>query len=284
MADDFDRVLDECIDRLNRGEGLADCLSDYPSYAERLKQLLQSMPGFQKAYSFTPSADARRAARQKFQAALEQRRRITPMSSFFRFIPRPVIWATVAVLALAIGIWGIRPALNHPQLVPSPGGNFAFFISDAPNDIVDFVSLNVTISSIGLQTAGDSEKWIEFDPEIKTVDLTRLQGEQSQEIWRGNVPAGQYSQVFIYVSRVEGELRQTGKTIQVKLPSSKLQISNPFEVTPGTVTRFTFDVTVVATGNNGKYILKPQISGSGARQEPNPLEQGPSDNKVKGKK
>jgi thioredoxin reductase len=45
----------------------------------------------------------------------------------------------------------------------------------------------------------------------------------------------------------------------------------PFEVTTDTVTSFTFDITVVATGNNGKYILKPQIGESGARQEPRRL-------------
>ena len=268
MADDFDRILDECIDRINRGDSLANCLSDYPSYAERLRPLLQSVYGVREVYTFTPSAHAKRVSRQKFHAALEQRRLMTPVSAFLKLISRPVVWAAVAVLILAIvGIWGIRPALNPPELVSSPEGNFVFLISDEANDIGDFDSLNVAISRVGLQTAGNSEKWIEFTPEIKTVDLTQLQGEQSQEIWRGNVPAGQYLQVFIYVSEVKGKLKLTGQTIEVKLPSSKLHISKPFEITADTVTSFTFDITVVATGNNGKYILKPQISESGAQQE-----------------
>ena len=284
MADDFDRILDECIDRINRGDSLADCLSDYPSYAERLKPLLQSVCGVQKTYAFIPSTDAKRVSRQKFHAALDKRRQMTPVFSFFKLISRPVVWAAVAALVLAIvGIWGIRPALNPPELVSSPEGNFAFLISDEANDIGDFDSLNVTISRVGLQAAGNSEKWIEFTPEINTVDLTQLQGEQSQEIWRGNIPAGQYSQVFIYVSGVKGKLKATGQTIEVKLPSSKLHISKPFEVATDTVTSFTFDITVVATGNNGKYILKPQISESGARQEQKPLEQKPDGSKGKGK-
>ena len=285
MADDFDRILDECIDRINRGDSLADCLSDYPMYAERLRPLLQSVCGVQEVYSFTPSADAKRVSRQKFHAALEQRRQMTPVSAFLKLISRPVVWTAVAVLVLAIvGIWGIRPVLNPPALVSSPEGNFAFLISDEANDIGDFDSLNVVISRVGLQTAGNSEKWIEFTPEIKTVDLTQLQGEQSQEIWRGNVPAGQYSQVFIYVNEVKGKLKSTGQTIEVKLPSSKLHISKPFEVTADTVTSFTFDITVVATGNNGKYILKPEVSESGAQQEQKPLEQKPDESKGKGKK
>ncbi len=285
MADDFDRILDECVDRINRGDSLSDCLSDYPMHAERLRPLLQSMWGVQKTYAFTPSVDAKRVARQKFQAALDKRRQTTPVSAFFKLISRPAVWVTVAVLALAIvSTLMIRPALNPPTLVSSPEGNFAFLISDEPNDIGDFESLNVTISRIGLQAAGNSEEWIEFIPEIKTVDLTQLQGEQSQRIWRGNVPVGQYSQVFIYVSEVKGKLKATGQTIIVKLPSNKLQISKPFEVTADTVTSFTFDITVVAAGNKGKYILKPQLSESGAQQEQKPLEQKPDENKGKGKK
>ena len=90
--------------------------------------------------------------------------------------------------------------------------------------------------------------------------------------WRGDVPEEQYSQVFIYVSKVTGKLEATGQTIEVKLPSNKLQLSQPFEVSASTVTSFTFDITVVATGHNGKYILKPQIGKSGVEQELKPAE------------
>jgi hypothetical protein len=267
MTEDFDRILDDCIDRINRGDNLADCLSDYPAYSDKLKPMLQAMHDVQKTYTFTPSADTKRAARQKLHAAMSKQRQKKPVLSFFKIIPRTAVWATVAILVLAIvSILVIRPILNPPTLVPSPDGNFAFLISDEPNDIGDFESLNITISTVGLQAAG-STKRLEFTPEIKTVDLTELQGEQYQEIWRGNVPAGQYAHVYIYVSGVKGRLESTGQIVDVQLPSSKLYISMPFEVTVDTVTSFTFDITVVATGNNGKYILKPQIGESGARQE-----------------
>ncbi|HXZ30304.1 MAG TPA: DUF4382 domain-containing protein [Dehalococcoidia bacterium] len=272
MAEGFDRILDECIDRINRGENLADCLSDYPAYSEKLEPLLQSVHDVQKAYTFTPSADRKRAARQKFQAALGQRRQMTPVLSFFEAISRPAVWATVAALILAIvGILVIRAGLNSPTLVPSPEGNFAFLIRDDPNDIGDFENLDLTISRVTLQAAG-SQKWLEFTPEIKTVDLTQLQGGQSQEIWRGNVPAGRYSQVHVYVSEVKGKLGLTGQTVDLKLPGGKVHMSMPFEVTVGMVTSFNFDITAVATGNHEQYILKLQINGSGAQQEQKPLE------------
>jgi hypothetical protein len=69
------------------------------------------------------------------------------------------------------------------------------------------------------------------------------------------------------VSKVTGKLKSAGQTVDVKLPSSKLHISRPFEVESDAVTSFTFDITVVATGHNGKYILKPQIGDSGPREE-----------------
>lgn len=273
MTEDFDRILDECIDRINRGDNVADCVSDYPAYSEKLRPLLQSMHDVQNACTFTPSADTKRAARQKFYAALDKQGRMAPGLSLLRLVPRSVVWATIAVLVLAaVGILVIQPILNPPTLAPSPEGNFAFLISDEPNAIGDFESLNVTIAGVVLQAAG-SLKRLEFTPETKTVDLTRLQGEQSQEIWRGNVTAGQYSQVYIYVTEVTGKLESTGQIVNVKLPSSRLHISMPFEVTADSVTSFTFDITVVATGNNGKYILKPRVGDSGARQEQRSVEQ-----------
>lgn len=288
MAEDFNRILDECIDRINRGDSPAECLSDYPEYAASMQPLLQAMAGVQKTFAFTPSPDAKRAARQKFYAALDKRRQAAPFASLLNIISRPAVWTAVAVLVLGLviaGVWGIL-ALQPPQapvLVANPEGNFAFLISDAPNDIGDFESLNVTVSRVGLQDSGSGE-WVEFTPDIKTVDLTRLLGAQSQEVWRGDVPDGQYSQVVIYISGVEGKLKSTGEIIAVKLPGNKLNISSPFSITADTVTSFTFDITVIATGNKGKYILKPEIGESGAQQSPKPIEPGPEASQGKGKK
>ena len=265
MSEDFERILDECVDRINRGESPADCLSQYPEYADKLRPMLKSMHAVQKTYAFTPSPDEKRAAGQRFHAALDKRRQATPALSFLSAISRPAAVATVAVLVVAlVATLVILPRVIPETLVPNTEGNFAFLISDEPNAIGDFESLNVTISRVVLRAAG-SVKPLEFTPETKTVDLTQLQGEDYQEIWRGDVPAGQYSHVVIYVSGVTGKLKSTRQSINVKLPSSKLQMSASFEVTTDTVTSFTFDITVVKTGNNGRYLLKPQISESGAR-------------------
>ena len=50
MADNFDRILDECIDRINRGQSLEDCLADYPEYVKQLEPLLRALLQTQGAY------------------------------------------------------------------------------------------------------------------------------------------------------------------------------------------------------------------------------------------
>jgi hypothetical protein len=115
MANNFDRILDECIDRINRGEGLEACLADYPQYIEQLRPLLQSMLQTRDTYSFAPSVSAKEAARQRFTTALarrEQRRR-EKQPLFTRLFARPVVWATLAaaIVILVGGYFGFRPVL-----------------------------------------------------------------------------------------------------------------------------------------------------------------------------
>jgi hypothetical protein len=173
------------------------------------------------------------------------------------------------LLVALISYFGLRPALfsEGNGLQPSPEGNFVFLISDEVNAIGDFESLSVSISKVGLQMGGESGRWIEFDPEVEVVDLTLLQGDRAQEIWRGDVPEGQYTKVFIYVSDVSGVLKEIDGAVRVKLPSGKLQISRPFQITGDSVTSFVYDLTVVKAGQSGKYILKPQIAESGAGRD-----------------
>jgi hypothetical protein len=173
----------------------------------------------------------------------------------------------------------LTPALTpSPTITPTPGGisqNFRLLISDDANAIEDFEHLYVNISRIGMHhvsaTGNESGEWLEFAPEVDVVDLRLLVGESAQAIWSGNVTAGNYTKVFIYVSNVWGNLTDSygNETIEVKLPSNKLHISKPFVVTDDSVTSFVYDIAVVATGNEdkgAKYILKPQVAQSGADQ------------------
>lgn len=162
------------------------------------------------------------------------------------------------------------------MLLSTPGSveqNFRLLISDEVNAIEDFEHLYINISTISMHYKGNqSTKWLEFAPTVNPVDLRPLVGEKALAIWNGNVPSGNYTKVFIYVNNVWGNLTSAlgNKTVEVKLPSNKLQISKPFMVTDDAVTSFVYDISVVAAGNNSKkdpkYILKPQIAQSGANQ------------------
>ena len=266
MVDNFDKILDECIDRINRGESVESCLANYPDFAEQLRPLLQAVFQTKDAYTFVPRESAKMAAKKRFDAALERRLQADDKQPWLnRLFGRPLAWAAIATAAVAIitvlfGLnQGVYPVGPTPD--PDPVGNFVLLISDEVNAIEDFESLNVSIVKVGLLSSGDSTEWVEFEPETAVVDLTDVKGDKTQQIWRGNIPEGEYTKVVIHVDYVTGVLKATGETVEVKLPSQKLQISKPFQITSGTVTSFTYDLTVVSTGNQQsgiKYILKPQ--------------------------
>src|SRR4030042_245563 len=206
MVDKFDEILDACIDRINGGGGIEDCLADYPEYAEGLEPLLRSMLSTRDAYSFVPQASAKQAAQQRFSAALResgrhQEKGWLPFPWIFGKARAWAVIATVVVVALA-GYFGVTQLLPPGVTVyePKPEGNFAFYISDAPNAIGDFESLDLTISEIRLRQ--EDGGWVKFIPETNKVDLTLLQGDRAQQVWRGDLPQGQYTEVDLTLGQV----------------------------------------------------------------------------------
>ncbi|WP_353715093.1 DUF4382 domain-containing protein [Dehalogenimonas sp. 4OHTPN] len=275
MTKDFNTILDECLDRVTRGEGIETCIADYPEQAAELRPLVEAAARLQSS-QFTPSANAKRQARLRFHEALDHRRR----KLFWTRVPAWAAAAAGVVLLAVIGLAGLNvinpPGDGLPTIVvstPASGDavNFRFLVSDAPNDIGDFSSLVVTVDRVALlKKGGDGESWVTFTPEVKEFDLTQLIGAASQQLWQGQVPEGEYAKVELIASGLRGTLK-SGETIDIKLPSNKLQIGIPFTVGADTVTSFTFDITVNKTGQgSGKYILSPQAAESGAAYEKKP--------------
>jgi hypothetical protein len=56
------------------------------------------------------------------------------------------------------------------------------------------------------------------------------------------------------------------ETVDVKVPSEKLMMTEGFEVSVNRTTEFVFDITVVKKGSNG-YNLIPVVSESGVAGE-----------------
>jgi hypothetical protein len=285
MNKELDTLLDKCIDRMNEGESLEECLASYPEHARELEPLLRAMWDFRDTCSTMPRATARSVVRQRLDAALvnsetrvrKPQRRPIPLFGWSR------AWAAVALaLVLAVIGFGLNWMLAPQEAPPAPGvapvvaqPNFRLLLSDEENAIGDFKSLEVTITSIGMLRGGKSGGWevIELDPSV-VRDLTDLPGLNAQEVWSGILPEGQYRKAFIYIEDVSGTLKN-GETANMIVPSGNLQISKPFAITADDpVVNFVYDVTVIEAGKSGQYLLLPQVTQSGANQKFHELGEG----------
>ena len=72
----YDKVQDECLDRLLQGgEGVEACVADYPEYAAELREALEAARGVHDAFAFQPDAARKRASRLRYLDKLERSRR-----------------------------------------------------------------------------------------------------------------------------------------------------------------------------------------------------------------
>ncbi|MFB6074346.1 MAG: DUF4382 domain-containing protein [Haloarculaceae archaeon] len=108
---------------------------------------------------------------------------------------------------------------------------------------------------------GDGD-WVEREVDGRTVDLTRLRGDNATLLGNLSIPAGEYDTVFVHVSSVEGTLPD-GTEVNVRLPSSRLHLNEGFDAGANETVSFVFDLTVVRAGNSGHYLLRPVIGESG---------------------
>lgn len=159
---------------------------------------------------------------------------------------------------------------------PMESGSFQLYISDQPAAIDSFQYLNVTLSEVRIfketenetsmnstnstnSSQEDSNNYETFNT-TATVDLTQLKGDNATSVLEGELEAGNYSKMELEASNVEAEVDNS--SVDVKLPSGKLQLTKSFTVAPNQTTEFVFDIQVVQRGTQG-YILRPVISQSG---------------------
>ncbi len=102
----------------------------------------------------------------------------------------------------------------------------------------------------------DNNGFVVRDLDGATVDLTEVVGDKAIGVLDGELEAGRYSKIELYAESVDGA------SVDVKIPSEKLQLTKPFEVVAGESVDFVFDINVVKKGNGG-YNLLPVISESG---------------------
>ncbi len=102
---EFDNILNECLERLLvKGEGIEQCLQNFPAHANELRPLLKLALAARKAADIQPRLDFREKARNQFYAAL-QARELRPSRRFLVWNWQPR-WATVLAIILAILLAG----------------------------------------------------------------------------------------------------------------------------------------------------------------------------------
>lgn len=303
----FDTLLDECLDRVMAGDSVDRCASAFPEYERELRPLLEACLLSRSAATDIPSRAAMDSARTRMLRTRATTPPLSAASFRLirRFVPQPIAFAATAsigIIALAMLLLlplldrapaqppaapGGAPADETPGATPSidegsspaepddagviaatphADGNFAFLFSDQPNDMPDFESLVITVSSVRLKPRGEGA-WVELTPKLSTVDLAQLQGELALEVWRGDVPEGDYEAVDVYVAGIQATLASAGESATVFLPSDRLHVDSPFTVgASDAATEFVFDITVHRTGGfdaDSRYILSPQAGESG---------------------
>ncbi len=143
--------------------------------------------------------------------------------------------------------------------------DFVLLVSDAQADIADFEHLNITLSAARIFRADKNNGDAGFEErslDDATVDLTQIIGEKAIRVLEAELEPGNYTKIELYVESVEAVLSEGGDA-EVEVPSDKLQITKPFNITEDETTTFVFDIHVVRKGHEDSYNLLPVIDQSG---------------------
>jgi len=98
----FNDILNECLDRLLKGESVEQCLAVYPEQADALRPLLQVAAVTKSAAGIQPRPEFKARARYRFRAALQEmaEKKSRP---FFQWLPQ---WATAVTVFLVLLLAG----------------------------------------------------------------------------------------------------------------------------------------------------------------------------------
>ena len=141
MDERFDKLLDECVDRMNRGETLDECLAAHPEHAAELKPLLEAAFGIVDATAEVPGKAAKAEARRRFNQALVERRahvpwldRVLAPLALSRARAMATVTATILVAIVGVAVYGslgTEPAGSPVAYIPGDGITMERFGSEA---------------------------------------------------------------------------------------------------------------------------------------------------------
>jgi hypothetical protein len=162
----------------------------------------------------------------------------------------------------------------------------SLYLTDAPLDLAGVSAVNVTVSGVVLYPSdagtGD-EGGIEMEsgpismPGDLTLNLLDFQNGQVTLVGSQTVPSGRYTRVRLQVVSAElvrdddGDPTTPDIVEPITVPSSKVDVPAPFELTPGENLAITIDfdaqasVQVNTTNGKNAYLLRPVINVAGMK-------------------
>ena len=258
MDKKFEEILDDCLDRLGRGETVNDCLKHYPDYAEELRPYLITAQRLDQ--SFSPSRAAKEKGREKLSKAMstEEKRKPSTIRNIFN---RRFVWAPMAaVLALAIiasAIWGIF----LPTQEPVYASTLEIRVTDIPPES-GISSIEVTVSNIEVHKEGSRwgwrTRWTKVIGEEQTFDLIEIK-DIEQILGEAGIEPGNYDRIRMRIESVK--LVIDGGSLEADIPDRQLTLSQSFEVEEGEkiVVVLDFDVDQSIKRENGNVAFKPMV-------------------------
>ena len=174
---EFDNILNDCLDRLMKGEDIASCLSRYPQRAAELEPLLKTALEAHAAASITPHPEFRQQAGLEFQKAIAEMPVKAPRSPF-RWQLKWVIPVAVFLVLFSGGAGTVVAATNS--------------LPDSP-----LYGLKLTIESVQLAFT--------FSSEAKAELYARFVDYRVEEIVQ-MAEEGKYDQVERATDEMNGQL------------------------------------------------------------------------------
>ena len=160
---------------------------------------------------------------------------------------------------------GANPPADPPAAPPAPTSNVGtvgLILTDKPSDQMSEINLDVTeailIGESGQHTLFQGTK------RINLLDLTNF----NEPIAFGEVPAGVYTKIRLFIDNLELLLKDSGEKIYPPLPANgKIDLldSNGFAIFPGRMALIEIDmdanksIHIVQTGNSSKYQFRPVV-------------------------
>jgi hypothetical protein len=108
---EFENILNDCLDRLMRGEDIESCLAQYPEYAAQLEPLLKTALETRTIAEIKPSPEFRQRAGVEFQKAIAEMPSKAPCRSF-KWQLRWVIPVAVFLVIFSGGAGTVIAATN----------------------------------------------------------------------------------------------------------------------------------------------------------------------------